>query len=146
MSVTSKTLIKEKLESIANTDKKKIERMVILFELPFVVDESDIRKWFSKCGGVKSMEVYRSGALVFSTALIELQQKKGVKKAIELASNANSSNINGEFDIIIMSAIDFLEGKKIPRKNRNNTNGNSSPTKTNGTNGDASKKTNCKMQ
>lgn len=125
--------------------------MVVLFELPFVVDESDVRKWFSKCGGgVKSMEVYRSGALVFSTALIELQQKKGVKKAIELANNTNSSNINGEFDIIIMSATDFLEGKKIPRKNRNNANSNSSSlTKTNGTNGDASnnnKKTNCKMQ
>jgi hypothetical protein len=91
--------------------------MVIVFELPFVIDETDIKKFFAKvAGGVKSLEVYRSGALVFSTAIIELNQKKGVKKAIELAE---SGSISGEFDVILMSASEFLAGKKIPRKNKN---------------------------
>lgn len=90
---------------------------MILFELPFVIDENDIRKFFSKvAGGVKSLEVYRSGALVFSTAIIELNQKKGVKKALELAE---SGSISGEFDVILMPATDFMAGKKIPRKNKN---------------------------
>ncbi len=114
---------------IANTDEKRLSRIVIVFELPFVVDENDIRKWFSKVGGIKNMEIFRSGALVFSTAIIELQKKSGVKKACELAlaeygnsnnnSNSSGGGGNSDFDIIIMSAVDFLAGKKLPKRNRN---------------------------
>lgn len=85
--------------------------MVVVSELPFVVDEEDIRSFFAgPVGTVKRVFVLRTGALIFNSALIEFHKKSHVQKAISLAMQGMA--FGGEFDIIIQSAEDFLQGKK----------------------------------
>lgn len=43
-----------------------------------------------------------------------MNKKSAVKQAIQLASN---SQFAGDFDLIVMSAEDFLAGKKIAKRN-----------------------------
>jgi len=57
------------------------------------------------------LEIIRSGALVFSAAFVEFNKQKGKKKAIEL-----SEKVGQEYDVIILSAEDFLEDKIPTRK------------------------------
>lgn len=51
---------------------------------------------------------FRSGALVFSSAIIEFTKKTGVKEALTLTQD---SQFSGEFDVLVFSAEDFLAGK-----------------------------------
>lgn len=83
--------------------------MIVVFELPFVVDEEDITRFFAKTiGQVRRVHIIRTGALIFSSALIEFQKKSHVQKAIALAMQGLS--FSGEFEVILQSAEDFLEG------------------------------------
>eukprot|EP01027_Heterolobosea_sp_BB2_P009478 GEZU01013951.1.p2 GENE.GEZU01013951.1~~GEZU01013951.1.p2 ORF type:complete len:107 (+),score=12.82 GEZU01013951.1:67-387(+) len=50
------------------------------------------------------MSRHRSGALVFSSAIIEFNKKKGVKKSLDLCNG-----FSDEFDIVIIEANEFLE-------------------------------------
>lgn len=60
----------------------------------------------------------RSGALIFSSAIVEFSSTKGAQQAVELAqSSVGDSKLTGEFDIIVMNAEDFIAGKKFVRKN-----------------------------
>ncbi|KAL0483211.1 U4/U6 snRNA-associated-splicing factor PRP24 [Acrasis kona] len=115
MSVTtSKALLLEKLNEIG-ADAKRLKKTIVVMELPFVADESDMKKYFSKCkGSVRSIDIYRSGALIFSSAIIEFSSSKGAQQAQELAMNDNK--LTGEFDIVVMNATDFLSNKKPQRK------------------------------
>ena len=47
---------------------------------------------------------------MFSSAVIEFNKKKGHKKSLDLISK-----FSGEFDVIIMEAIDFLENRNVPK-------------------------------
>jgi hypothetical protein len=80
-------------------------------ELPFVVEEDEVIGFFKKCdGGVKHVEITRSGALVFSAAYVEFNKPKGKKKCIDMAWHFVE-----EFDVIVVSAEDFLEDQ-IPTR------------------------------
>lgn len=82
-----------------------------MLELPFVVEEDEVNGFFKKCdGGVKYAEITRSGALVFSAAFVEFNKPKGKKKAIDMAWHFVQ-----EFDVIVVSAEDFLEDQ-IPTR------------------------------
>ena len=93
-------LLKEKLNAIHEENKGALQKVIVCLELPFVVEEKEIKKFFAKCGGgVKSIELYififfffliltkfsfRSGALVFSSAIVEFNKKGGVKEAVNI--------------------------------------------------------------
>lgn len=50
---TSKQILKERLESIKNEKdgQKALQKSIVVLELPFVVEEREIKKYFSRCGG-----------------------------------------------------------------------------------------------
>jgi RNA recognition motif-containing protein len=50
---TSKTILREKLEVVKNDKEglKSLQKSIVVLELPFVVDEKEIKKYFSRCGG-----------------------------------------------------------------------------------------------
>jgi len=57
---TSFSLMKDKLNEVNEKDgSKSIQRMLVVFELPFVVDEDDIKRFFTKkVGVVKKIDMY----------------------------------------------------------------------------------------
>jgi hypothetical protein len=105
------TLLKRKLNEKCNADKTFLQRAICVLELPFVVEEEEVNGFFKKCdGGVKYVEITRSGALVFSAAFVEFNKPKGKKKAVEMAWHFVE-----EFDVIVVSAEEFLEDQ-IPTR------------------------------
>lgn len=50
---TSKQILKERLESIKNEKDgvKSLQKSIVVLELPFVVEEREIKKYFVRCGG-----------------------------------------------------------------------------------------------
>ncbi|KAF0982852.1 hypothetical protein FDP41_010831 [Naegleria fowleri] len=105
------SIMKARLNEEKEKDPEFLKRAICVLELPFVVDEQQVGNFFKKCdGGVKRLEIIRSGALVFSAAFVEFNKQKGKKKAIEL-----SEKVGQEYDVIILSAEDFLEDK-IPTR------------------------------
>ncbi|KAL9645250.1 hypothetical protein ABK040_002450 [Willaertia magna] len=106
------SLLKRKLNEEKDKDPEFLKRAIVVLELPFVVDENQVQNFFKKCdGGLKRLEIIRSGALVFSAAFIEFNKQKGKKKAMEL-----SDKVGQEYDVIIVPAEDFLEDKIPTRK------------------------------
>eukprot|EP01080_Neovahlkampfia_damariscottae_P002645 gene2645-3842_t len=117
MSTTTKALLKEKLQALQDESKGALQKVIVCLELPFVVEEKEIKKFFAKCGGgVKSIELFRSGALVFSSAIVEFNKKGGVKEALTLA---HSVQFGGEFEVLVFGAEDFLENSgKLTKQNK----------------------------
>ncbi|KAG2373195.1 hypothetical protein C9374_012797 [Naegleria lovaniensis] len=112
---TSRNLIKQKLEDILQEKEgeKILKRTIVVFELPFVAEEKQIREFFEKVsGGIASIDVIKANALVFSSAVIQFNKEKGAEKALELARHGVAV---GQFDGIVASAQDVLEGKKLSR-------------------------------
>ncbi|EFC39049.1 hypothetical protein NAEGRDRAFT_81388 [Naegleria gruberi] len=106
------SMMKQRLNEEKDKDPEFLKRTICVLELPFVVDEQQVGNFFKKCdGGVKRLEIIRSGALVFSAAFVEFNKQKGKKKAIEL-----SEKVGQEYDVIILSSEDFLEDKIPTRK------------------------------
>lgn len=49
-------MIRSKLSEI--TDPKRLKRTIVVMELPFVADDTDMKRYFSKCkGGIKSIDM-----------------------------------------------------------------------------------------
>ncbi|EFC39809.1 predicted protein [Naegleria gruberi] len=92
---------------------KLLKRTIVVFELPFVAEEKQIREFFEKVsGGISSIDVIKANALVFSSAVIQFNKEKGAEKAIELARHGVAV---GQFDGIVCTAQDVIEGKKLSR-------------------------------
>jgi RNA recognition motif-containing protein len=45
-------VVKEKLTEIKNAGgEERLKRCVVVLELPFIIDEKEVEKYFSKCAG-----------------------------------------------------------------------------------------------
>jgi hypothetical protein len=54
--LTCLALIRSKLSEI--NDPKRLKKTIVVLELPFVADDTDMKRYFSKCkGGVKSIDM-----------------------------------------------------------------------------------------
>ncbi|KAL9645426.1 hypothetical protein ABK040_002624 [Willaertia magna] len=112
---TSRALIKSKLEEIQNSKdgEKLLKKTIVVFELPFVIEEQQIKDYFEKAtGGISSVELFKASALVFTAAIIQFNKEKGAEKALEIAKHGASI---GEFDGVAQTAQDVLQGKKITK-------------------------------
>eukprot|EP00761_Pharyngomonas_kirbyi_P014843 gb/GECH01014874.1/.p1 GENE.gb/GECH01014874.1/~~gb/GECH01014874.1/.p1 ORF type:complete len:127 (+),score=18.38 gb/GECH01014874.1/:1-381(+) len=103
--MTTKEILKRRLEELEEKDPKALDRVVVVLELPFVVDEDEVKSFFKPCGSIKHVEIKRSGALVFSSAIVEFSKKNSVKSAVSKAES-----FSGEFDVVIIPGRAFLDG------------------------------------
>eukprot|EP00761_Pharyngomonas_kirbyi_P014537 gb/GECH01014567.1/.p1 GENE.gb/GECH01014567.1/~~gb/GECH01014567.1/.p1 ORF type:complete len:108 (+),score=20.21 gb/GECH01014567.1/:1-324(+) len=101
--MTTKEILVRRLEQL---EEKGLERTIVITELPFVIEEDDIKKHLSGCGKITNVEVKRSAALVFSCAIVEFGKKKSVKSALQ---KAEGQTFGGEFEVVAQSAKEFMQ-------------------------------------
>lgn len=100
--MSSRELLKDKIKELFPDGK--MERAVCVQELPYTVDDVEVKKYFEDtCGPVRMVEIIRSGALVFASAIVEFANKKGHKKSLDVLEM-----FGGEFSLIIIDAGGFL--------------------------------------
>lgn len=101
--MSSRDLLKDKIRDLF-PEGKNMDKAVCVQELPYTVDDAEVKKYFEDtCGPVKAVEVIRSGALVFASAIVEFATKKGYKKSMDVLEM-----FGGEFSLIIIDAGAFL--------------------------------------